>query len=161
MYKYHAFLVGSIIVMNPLIIEHTCMPHYMRTVVCVIVNAHTSISCACKCVMYHIVCIYVNVQSHDKPFIDRQFSDNAQVFKCSFAALLTIFHRNFNTVDISLCFNSIISNHQPQHCLLNRLLRRRPKKTSKLRVTGLCAGNSQVIGEFPKQMASNAENVSI
>ena len=35
------------------------------------------------------------------------------------------------------------------------------KKTSKLRVTGLCAGNSPVTGEFPAQMASKAENVSI
>ena len=35
------------------------------------------------------------------------------------------------------------------------------KKTSKLRVTGLCAGNSPVIGEFPAQMASNAENISL
>ena len=32
------------------------------------------------------------------------------------------------------------------------------KKTSKLRVTGLCAGNSPVTGEFPAQMASRAEN---
>ena len=30
-----------------------------------------------------------------------------------------------------------------------------------LRVTGLCAGNSPGIGEFPAQMASYAENVSI
>ena len=37
----------------------------------------------------------------------------------------------------------------------------RSKKTSKLRVTGLCAGNSPVTGEFPAQRASNAENVSI
>ena len=35
------------------------------------------------------------------------------------------------------------------------------RKTSKLRVTGLCAGNSPVTGEFPAQMTSNAENVSI
>ena len=35
-----------------------------------------------------------------------------------------------------------VSNYQPYHCLLNRLFRRRSKKTSKLRVTGLCAGNS-------------------
>ena len=35
------------------------------------------------------------------------------------------------------------------------------KKTSKLRVTGLCAGNSPRTGEFPTQMASNAENFSI
>ena len=32
------------------------------------------------------------------------------------------------------------------------------KKASKLRVTGLCEGNSPVIGDFPAQMASNAEN---
>ena len=54
-----------------------------------------------------------------------------------------------------------VSNHQPDGCLLNRLFRRRSKKTSKLRVTGLCAGNSPVTGEFPAQRASNAENVSI
>ena len=46
-------------------------------------------------------------------------------------------------------------------CLLNRLFKRRSRKTSKLRATGLCAGNSQVTGEFPAQMASNAENFSI
>ena len=33
-----------------------------------------------------------------------------------------------------------VSNHQPHDCLLNRSFRRRSKKTSKLRVTGLCAG---------------------
>ena len=54
-----------------------------------------------------------------------------------------------------------VSNHQPHDCLLNRLFRRRSKKTSKLRVTGLCAGNSPGTGEFPTQMANNAENVSI
>ena len=36
---------------------------------------------------------------------------------------------------------------------------RRSKKISKLRVTGICAGNSPVTGEFHAQMASNAENV--
>ena len=54
-----------------------------------------------------------------------------------------------------------VSNHQPHDCLLNRLFRRRSKKTSKLRVTGLCAGNSPGTGKFPAQMASYAENVSI
>ena len=54
-----------------------------------------------------------------------------------------------------------VSNHQPYDCLLNRFFRRRWKKTSKLRVTGLCVGNSPGTGEFPAQMASNAENVSI
>ena len=54
-----------------------------------------------------------------------------------------------------------VSSHQPYDCLLNRLFRHRSKKTSKLRVTGLCVGNSPETGEFPAQIASNAENVSI
>ena len=54
-----------------------------------------------------------------------------------------------------------VSNHQPHDCLLNRLFRRRSKKTSKLCVTGLCVGNSPGTGEFPAQMDSNAENVYI
>ena len=54
-----------------------------------------------------------------------------------------------------------VSNHQPHDCLLNRLFRRRSRKTSKLCVTGLCAGNSPWTGEFPEQMASKAENVPI
>ena len=35
------------------------------------------------------------------------------------------------------------------------------KKNIKIRVNGLCAGNSPMTGEFPVQMASNTENVSI
>ena len=54
-----------------------------------------------------------------------------------------------------------ISNHWHLHCLLNCWITRRSKKTSKLRVTGFCARNSSVTGEFPAQKASNAENVSI
>ena len=54
-----------------------------------------------------------------------------------------------------------VSNHQPYDCLLNRLFRRGSKKTSKLRVAGLCSGNSPQTGEFSAQRASSAENVSI
>ena len=53
------------------------------------------------------------------------------------------------------------SNHHPQDRLLYGLFRRRSKKTSKFRVTGLWEGNSPVTGEFPAQRASNVENVSI
>ena len=55
-----------------------------------------------------------------------------------------------------------VSNHQPHGCLLNRLFRRRSKKTSKLRVRHwpLC-GEFTRTGEFPTQRASYAENVSI
>ena len=72
---------------------------------------------------------------------------------------------------VNLCFTRSLQwrhnghdgvwNHQPHDCLLNRLFRRKWKKTSKLRVTGLCARNSPVTGEFPAQMASYAEKVSI
>ena len=43
-----------------------------------------------------------------------------------------------------------VSNHRRVDCLLNCLVRRRSKKTSKLRVAGLCAGNPSGTG--------NAEN---
>ena len=49
----------------------------------------------------------------------------------------------------------------PTIFLLNRLFGRRSKETSKLRVTGLCADNLPMTGEFPTQMASNAEHISI
>ena len=47
-----------------------------------------------------------------------------------------------------------VSNHQRHDCLLSRLFRGRSKKTSKLRVTGLCGGihrwpvNSQTNGQL-------------
>ena len=56
---------------------------------------------------------------------------------------------------------TVVLNHRRPECLLNRLFSRRSEKTSKLRATGLCEGNSSVTGEFPSQRASNAENVSI
>ena len=49
-----------------------------------------------------------------------------------------------------------ISNHQPHHCLLSRLFRRKSKKTSKVRVTCICTGNSPVTGEFPAQIRVNS-----
>ena len=54
-----------------------------------------------------------------------------------------------------------VSNYQPHGCLLNCLFRRRSKKTSKLRVTGLLCREFTEAGEFPAQRASYAENVSI
>ena len=54
-----------------------------------------------------------------------------------------------------------VSNHQPRDCLLNHSFMCRSTIKQKLRVTGLCAGDSPVTGEFPAQMASNAENAPI
>ena len=76
-----------------------------------------------------------------------------------------LYHVYFNVTHTSLQWRHNgrvgVSNHQHRDCLLNRLFRRRSKKTSKLRVTGLRAGISPVTGEFPAQMTSNAEKVSI
>ena len=49
-----------------------------------------------------------------------------------------------------------VSNHQPHGCLLNRLFRRRSKKTSKLRVTGLCYAD-QLRGKCFHLMTSSCE----
>ena len=81
-----------------------------------------------------------------------------EVFFCSWFC-----HIRFRHISLRWRRNGhgCVSNHQPHHCLLNRLFGCRSKKTSKLRVTGLCAGNSPGTGGFPAQMTSNAENVSI
>ena len=54
-----------------------------------------------------------------------------------------------------------VSSHQPHDWLLNCLFRRRSTKTSTIRFTGLCAGNSTVTGEFSAQLVSDAKNASI
>ena len=54
-----------------------------------------------------------------------------------------------------------VSIQQPHQCLLNRSCRGRSTKTPKLHVTGFCVGNLPMTGEFPAQMASNADNVFI
>ena len=66
-------------------------------------------------------------------------------------------------LSLQWCHNDAMeaSIHRRLDCCLNRLFGRRLKKTSKLRVTGLCEGNLPVTGEFTAQRASNAENVSI
>ena len=61
--------------------------------------------------------------------------------------MLSEFHKPHNDTSVrSLHWrhndHDSVSNHQPHDCLPNRLFRRRSKKTSMLRVTGLCAGNS-------------------
>ena len=51
---------------------------------------------------------------------------------------------------------TVIASDMDNHSFI-----RRWKKPPKLRATGLCAGNLLGNGEFPAQMASNAENVYI
>ena len=88
-------------------------------------------------------CLYTDTTKHDK-------GQTLRIFGMYKSALLWR-HNGRGSV----------SNHQPHDCILNRLFRRRSKKTPKLRVTGLCAGNSPVTDEFPAQKASYAENFSV
>ena len=54
-----------------------------------------------------------------------------------------------------------VSNHRRLERLPNRLLSPRSKKTSKIRVSGLCEGHPPMTGKSPTQRASNAEYSSI
>ena len=63
--------------------------------------------------------------------------------------LVIIFSRGKPTLRWRHNDHAGVSNHQPHGCLLNRLFRRKSKKTSKLRVTGHCAGNSPGPVNFP------------
>ena len=64
------------------------------------------------------------------------------------------------------CFSDVIMSTITSHITDVSIVyssvsfRRRSKKTSKFRVTGLCEGNSPMTGEFPAQRSSNAGNVS-
>ena len=80
--------------------------------------------------------------------------------KASISALMTVVYTH---IILQWCHNErdCVSNHRRLDALRNRLFRRRSKKPSKLRVTGLFEGNSPVTGEFPSQRASDAENVFI
>ena len=94
-----------------------------------------------------------------------QQTDLFSLYSVSLPSLLSRWKLSYRMFNTALQWlhdgHDSVSNHQPHDRLFNRLFRRRSKKTSKLRVTGLRAGNSPGTGEFPAQMASYAENVSI
>ena len=102
-------------------------------------------------VCYHTFCLHFTVLQWQWSNLENVGLISLEVITSAWVSALQWRHNGHDDV----------SNHQPHDCLLNRLFRCRSKKTSKLRVTGLCVGNSPVTGEFPAQMASNAENVSI
>ena len=62
----------------------------------------------------------------------------------------------FNIICLTLQWHhnelECVSNHQRMDCLLNCLFMRRSKKTPKLRVTGLCEGNSPHKGPVTRKM---------
>ena len=69
-----------------------------------------------------------------------------------FDLTLSLAQLHYNDVIMSSMASQITSLTD---CSLDLFSRRRSKETSKLRVTGLCEGNSPVTGEFPAQSANN------
>ena len=126
---------------------------------------------------------YIQIPLHDKVYFvsgdkTRPIAVNwlwAYWLACIYADLLFTIRRSDWSIAISLQWrhkdHDSVSNHQPHGCLLNRLFRRRSNKASKLRVTGLCVGNSpdrwiprtkdQLRGKFFHLMTSSCEVVMI
>ena len=118
-------------------------------------NSHTHVAiCACARVNSpHKGQVRWKVFPFDDVIMIRDFSDQSVSRKVGFpigrVEVAGLFR---NVKDNPYHYNgrlNCVSNHQPHDCLLNRLFRRRSKKTSKLRVTGLCAGNSRGTANFP------------
>ena len=100
---------------------------------------------------------------HQHPYIIPRFPFQTRVYVTK--PIIHQRHILLQTQGLALQWRTIerdgVSNHRCLCYLLNRLFVRRSKKTSKLRVTDLCDGNTQVTGDFPAYRASEAENVSI
>ena len=111
--------------------------------------------------------MYQRVKIMRKTLVSRKhtFTEISTILHVVFWGQMTMFSSWNVIVSCSLQWrqNGLdgVSNPQTLHCLLSRLFGCRSKKISKLRVTGLCAGNAPGTGEFPAPMASNAENASI
>ena len=100
--------------------------------------------CFLKDIFLHVIGVGYNV-----------ITTNAQALQRNIILIHIYFHNGSPTLQWRHNGQDGVLNHQTHDCLLNRLFRRRSKKTSKLRVTGLCAANIPVTGEFPAQVASN------
>ena len=72
------------------------------------------------------------------------FDDAILYFSRTWSRMKTLWYGNADPHSLLWSHNGRdgVSNNQPQDCLLNRLFGRRSKKSSKLRVIGIYAGNS-------------------
>ena len=67
--------------------------------------------------------------------------NNLPQFPISYTATQCGFRNGVTFLRVVYNGHDGVSNHQPPDCLINRLFGLRSKKISKLRVTGLCAGD--------------------
>ena len=97
-----------------------------------------------QCVRYICVCMdaYILIQHKWMHIIFIEFYTCKVIKNWTFWLFLSVYA--FVCISLRCRHNDQdgVSNHQPHGCLLNRLFRGRSNKTSKLRVTGLCVGNS-------------------
>ena len=100
----------------------------------------------CWDVLYKLNIMPVNTLGH---LTGSLFEIRAGVINHICMVLLDVSVQLFPTLRCRQNGRDSVSNHQPHDCLITQI-----KKTSKLRVTGLCGGNSPGTGEFPAQMAS-------
>ena len=73
-------------------------------------------------------------------------SGEIHIYLCTSLGIVFMLHNRSH-----ICHKEydVVPNQRRLDCLLNRLFRHRSKKISKLRVTGLCDGNSPVTAELP------------
>ena len=95
----------------------------------------------CKHVLWLDCCIFVQHKLYYSIYI---FNINVCNFTSKRIIITKVRLRHYRFLSLQWRHNDHdgVSIHQPHGCLLNRLFRRRSKKTSKLCVTGLCVGNS-------------------
>ena len=91
----------------------------------------------------HVESLGIIYKSADMSVFDGQHKGSL------FSASLKLIFDSWSTATLQWSHNKRdgVSNHV-RDCLLNRLFRRRSKKTSKIRVTGPCEGNSPEAGEY-------------
>ena len=85
-------------------------------------------------------------------YYPEKLSDEFNDISNSKASIHSIHSKKKNSLQWRHNEHDGVSNHQLYDCLLNRLFRRRSKTISKLRVTGLCVGNSPVTGPVMRKM---------
>ena len=148
-YLYSSGVV-TVTMSTPVKYEHTCII-YLYLYHCIICRFRFRHAIPLKCStlssdLQNMLCLiessmYVHLEQNDKKICcSRTFSDfhYNDVIMGAMSSQIT---------SLTIVYSTVYSG------------RRRSKKTSKLRVTGLCEGNSPVTvtGEFPAQRASNEE----
>ena len=99
--------------------------------------------------------------NHENALTSILFRSRGVAYMCYVACVLTSASKTLAPLSATEHGDVIMTTMASQITSLTVVYSSRSKKTSKLRVTVLCTGNSPGTGEFTAQVASNAENVSI